>query len=99
MGKTRNAREMAYVEHADWVLIGDNVRQADPKSGRVYTRVYDCGKNRMGLLDAGPVPDGYGVGWMYDAKRRLVYAFTFRGELWALRIETESVRLLDKPDE
>lgn len=98
LGKTGCARELAYVEHADWVLIGDHLRQGDAKTGKRYTRVYDCAKNKLFLLDAGPAPDGYGVGWMYDAKRKLVYAFTTGGEAWALRIVPSSAKLLEKPE-
>jgi hypothetical protein len=100
--KTRNAREMAYVEHADWVLIGDLYRQGDEKTGKLYTRVYDCAKNRMLLLDAGdlganrdPRELSYSSGWMYDAQRKLAYVFTIRGEAWALRIEPQAAKLLE----
>lgn len=89
------ARELAYIDHADWLLIGDNVRTGDPKTGKSYTRIYDCAKNRTFLLDAGPVPDGYAAGWMYDAKRKLVYAFTTGGEAWALRLAPASVRRIE----
>jgi hypothetical protein len=47
----------------------------------------------MLLLDAGNVPDGYSTGWMYDAKRRLVYGFTVLGEAWAIKIEPKTARL------
>jgi len=69
LGRTGCAREQAYVEHADWMLIGELLRQGDLKTGKSYTRIYDCAKNKMFLLDAGPVPDSYSAGWMYDAKR------------------------------
>src|SRR5262249_44137116 len=99
LAKTGCARELAYVEHADWVLLGDQLRQGDPKTGKRYTRVYDCARNKIHLLNAGPAPDGYGVGWMYDAKRKLVYAFTTGGKGWALRLVPGPARLLDKPEE
>ncbi|MBY0525909.1 MAG: hypothetical protein K2R98_21125 [Gemmataceae bacterium] len=99
LSKTGCAREMTYVEHADWVLIGDHLRRGDVKTGKRYTRVYDCAKNKMFLLDAGPAPDGYGVGWMYDARRKLVYAFTTNGDAWAMRVVPEKAQLLEKPDE
>lgn len=99
LAKTGCARELVYVEHADWMLIGHNVRVGDPKTGKNYTRVYDCAKNKMFLLDAGLVPDGYGAGWMYDARRKLVYAFTTGGEAWALKIEPKTARMLEKPTE
>jgi hypothetical protein len=96
--KTHNAREMVYVEHADWVLIGELFPGGEQPAGtRRYTRVYDCGKNKMLLLDAGDVPDGPSCGWMYDARRKLVYVFTYRGEAWAIRIEPASAGLVEKP--
>lgn len=100
--KTRNAREMTYVEHADWVLFGDQYRRGDERTGKLYTRVYDCARNRMLLLDAGDLADPrdpawvtYSTGWMYDAKRQLVYVFTIRGEAWALKINPPTARLLE----
>ena len=99
LNRTQCGREMAYVEHADWVLIGDHVRVGDPEKGKPFTRVYDCGANRMFLLDAGPAPDGYSVGWMYDAKRKLAYAFTTNGEAWAIRIVPETAARLEKAEE
>jgi hypothetical protein len=91
LGKTGNARELAYVEGADWVLIGELFNKR-------YTRVYDCEKNKYFLLDAGNVPAGYSVGWMYDAKRKLAYAFTTGGEAWALRVNPATAKLLEKPE-
>jgi len=100
LARTHNAREMAYIAHADWVLIGELYPPGrDKKPGKRYTRVYDCAQNKMFLLDAGPVPDGYAVGWMYDAARKLAYAFTFRGEAWALRAEPRTAKLLEAPQE
>jgi hypothetical protein len=97
LAKTRNAREMVYVEHADWVLIGELYPGGERKAGEGYTRVYDCRKNKMLLLKAGDVPDGYSTGWMYDARRKLVYVFTYRGEAWAMRIEPAKAQLQEKP--
>jgi hypothetical protein len=94
LAKTGCARELAYAEHADWMLLGDNVREGDPKTAKNYTRIYDCARNKMVLLDAGPVPDGHEVGWMYDAHRKLVYAFTTKGEAWAIKINPETARVL-----
>jgi hypothetical protein len=107
VAQTRNARELVYVDHADWMLIGDLVPRGNEKTGPFYTRVYDAGKNRMFLLDAGGFDDGrggrwisYSSGWMYDAKRRLVYVFTIRGEAWALKINPKTAQLLEHlPDE
>jgi len=98
LNKTGCARELAYAEHADWLLIGDLLRQGDQKTGKLYTRVYDCEKNKMFLLDAGPVGAGFSAGWMYDAKRKLVYSFAYNGEAWALRLDPASAKLLEKPE-
>ncbi len=86
LNKTTNGRELAYVDHADWMLTGDLYVQGDAKTGQRYTRVYDCAKNKCFLLDAGLVADGYSVGWMYDPKRKLVYAFTTQGQAWAMKV-------------
>ncbi|HEY3324064.1 MAG TPA: kelch repeat-containing protein [Planctomycetota bacterium] len=95
--KTRNAREMAYVEHADCVLIGDLLTIGDKKTGKHYTRIYDCEHNKMLLLDAGSVTDGYSAGWMYDAQRRLVYAFNVFGEAWALKLNLAAGVMKEQP--
>jgi len=103
LARTRNAREMAYLDHADWVLIGDLAGHKDGKTVKLYTRVYDCGKNRMFLLDAGGFGDrdddarwvSYSSGWMYDASRKLAYAFTIRGEAWALKVNPATARLVE----
>jgi hypothetical protein len=97
LAKTQNAREMVYVEHADWVLIGELYPSGERKAGEGYTRVYDCRKNKMFLLKAGDVPDGYSTGWSYDARRKLVYVFTFRGEAWAMAIDPAKAQLQEKP--
>ncbi len=94
LAKVRNAREMVYVEHADWVLLGELYPRSG-KAGGGYTRIYDCRKNKMFLLDAGDVPFGHSTGWMYDARRRLVYVFTYRGEAWALKLVPATAALLD----
>lgn len=98
LNQTGCARELAYVAHADWILVGDLLQLGDPKTGKAYTRVYDCAKNQMFLLDAGPVGAGHEAGWMYDAKRRLVYSFGHNGEAWALNIDPATAKLLEKPE-
>jgi hypothetical protein len=95
LNKTNCAREQAYVDHADWMLIGEQMRGGDAKTGPRYTRIYDCARNKMFLVDAGPVIDGHEAGWMYDAHRKLVYAFSTRGEAWALRLEPATAKLLE----
>ena len=96
LGRTHNAREIAYAEHADWIVIGEQLVMGDEKTGKHYTRVYDCAANKMFVLDAGPVPDGHETGWMYDARRRLVYVFTTKGDAWAIRLEPKTAKLLEK---
>ena len=96
LGQTTCAREQAYAEHADWMLIGEQVRTGDPKTGPHLTRIYDCAKNKMFLLDAGPAADGHESGWMYDARRKLVYAFSTRGDAWALRLEPKTAKLIER---
>lgn len=93
--KTHDARELAYIEHADWILIGELYPAGEQKVPTRYTRVYDCAKNRMFLLEAGTVPDSYSTGWMYDSKRKLAYVFTFRGEAWAIKIDPATAAPLD----
>ena len=100
LGQTSGTREMVYVQEGDLVLFGSEAYGAgDPKTGRPLTRVYDCGKNRWCLLDAGPVAYGHSAGWMYDQKRRCVYVMTFRGECWAMRLHLPTLSLLDKTPE
>ncbi len=88
--RTRNARELVYVEHADWIILGELYGRDEEGRGKGYTRVYDCAANRAFLLDAGNVPDGHSTGWVYDARRKLVYVFTYRGEVWAMRPDPSS---------
>jgi len=58
LAKTNNARELAYLDHADWVLVGELYPPGRKKAEKHYTRVYDCAANKMILLDAGDVADG-----------------------------------------
>jgi len=95
--RTRNAREMVYVAHADWVLIGELFPSGEQAAEPRYTRVYDCRRNKMFLLDAGNVPSGHSTGWMYDAQRKLVYVFTYQGECWAMKIDPLTARLAEQP--
>ncbi|MBN1420947.1 MAG: hypothetical protein JXP34_19405, partial [Planctomycetes bacterium] len=97
-GCTRNAREMAYIERADWIVFGELLRRGNEEKGKPYTRIYDCAKDAYFLLDAGEVAEGHSAASMYDARRGLAYVFTFRGEAWALRIDPASVRLLERPE-
>ena len=78
--------------------MGDLLHPGDPKTGKSYTRVYDCAKNQMFLLDAGPVGAGYSAGWMYDSKRKLVYSFGYNGEAWALNIDPATATRLEKSE-
>ncbi|MGQ9592232.1 MAG: kelch repeat-containing protein, partial [Planctomycetota bacterium] len=93
LARTHNARELVYATHADWIVIGELHGKDREGRGKGFTRVYDCAANRMSLLDAGDVPDGHSTGWVYDERRKLVYVFTYRGEVWALRPDPGSARL------
>ncbi|MDD4889284.1 MAG: kelch repeat-containing protein [Phycisphaerae bacterium] len=96
LGKVGISREMAYAEHADWVLIGDLLRAGDPKTGKLYTRAYDCAKNKMFLLDAGPVGAGFSAGWGYSTRDKMVYSLSYRGEAWGMRIDPKTATPLEK---
>jgi hypothetical protein len=91
-------REMVYVAHADWLLVSEHFRQGDAKTAKPFLRVYDCAQNKWFLMDAGPVGSGWGAGWMYDARRQLVYCFTSTGQAWALRLDPATAKLLEKPE-
>ncbi len=109
LGKIRRNREMVYVEHADWVLFGEprpagawdgKPINAAKKGEKYYTRAYDCAQNKWMLLDIGggfPTGATYCQGWMYDAKRKLVYVVnTSSWGAWALKLDPKSVRKLSK---
>jgi hypothetical protein len=98
LGRTHNAREMAYADHADWILIGEQLIRGDEKTGRRFTRIYDCAANKYFLLDAGRVPDGHETGWMYDAARKLVYVVTTKAEVYALRIDPKTAHRVEKSE-
>jgi hypothetical protein len=97
LGRVRNAREMVYLDHADWLILGELYPGGEQPVARPYTRVYDCARNKMFLLAAGEVPFGHSTGWMYDARRKLVYVFTYRGEAWTLKIDPATATLAEKP--
>ena len=94
-------REVVYVAHADWILVGDLLRVGDGKKtkARVFTRVYDCGKNKCFLLEAGNVGSGFAAGWQYDARHKVVISFGFNGDAWALRLDPATATLLEKAPE
>jgi len=94
-GRARNFREMAYIDHADWVLIGSHLRVGNKEKGKPYTRVYDCSTNEYFLLDAGEAADGHSCGWMYDAKRKLALVISHRGQVWAMKINPATAKRLE----
>ena len=99
LGRIRNTREMAYIEHADWVAFAEPFFQGDRKTARHYLRVYDCAADRYFLLDAGPGPGRdfrvHGQGWCWDARRTLLHVITVKGGTWALRLDPATARRLD----
>jgi hypothetical protein len=97
LGKIGNTREMVYAECADWVIFAEGCRVGDKKKGKLFTRVYDCGKNKYFLLDAGKFPYGHSTGWNYDARRKTVWVITSRGQVYGLRVDPGSAKLLEKP--
>ena len=99
LGKIVKAREMVYVEHADWVLFGEPYPTGAKESAKKYVRAYDRAKNRWLLLNLGGFPAGrqYCQGWVYDAKRKLVYVVNSnRWGVWALRLDPKTVKILTK---
>jgi hypothetical protein len=96
IGKIRQAREMVYAEHADMILFGYAWPDERSKEKK-YVRAYDCAKNRWLLLDLGGFPDGgqRSHGWMYDARRKLVYVVNAnRWGVWALRLDPATLKPL-----
>ncbi|HOX07614.1 MAG TPA: kelch repeat-containing protein [Planctomycetota bacterium] len=98
VAKIGNSRELTYVAHADWMIVSELYRHGDPKTGKTYLRVYDCEKNKWFLLDAGAVGTGWGAGWSYDARRKLVHCFTFNGQAWTIRLDPATAKLIEKPE-
>ncbi|HOX07379.1 MAG TPA: kelch repeat-containing protein [Planctomycetota bacterium] len=91
-------REAVYVEHCDWVLLAATVAQG----GKSHHVVYDCDKNRWILLEAGPLAakmSNRGIGLMYDAKRKLVYAMSEGGGTFALRIDPQTAKVVESPQD
>jgi hypothetical protein len=96
LGKITKAREMTYVAHADMVLFGWPYPDQEA-GGKKYVRAYDCAKNRWLLLDVGGFPSGgyQSHGWMYDAKRKLVYVVNGnKWGVWALKLDPKTVKIL-----
>ncbi len=99
LGGLVDASEATYVAHADWMIVGEPYVAGEGKDARKYVRAYDCAGNRWILLDIDGFPPGrlYNQGWMYDAKRKLVYvADANRWGVWALRLDPATVKILDK---
>ncbi len=103
LGRLTFVREMVYVEHADLVLFGTPFPwPATKDTKRYYVRAYDCARNRWMLLDipgysfGGPsVGRISSEGWLYDAKRKLVYVVNGnQWAVWALRLDPATVKIL-----
>jgi hypothetical protein len=100
LGRLLGPREAVYVAHADWVIFGQPYVAGKGENTRKYTRAYDCAKNRWILLDLDALPPGrlHSQGWMYDAKRKLVYvADANHWSAWALKLDPKTVKLLTEP--
>jgi len=99
LARIRNTREMVYVDHADWIAFAEPYVPPTRTSGGRYLRIYDCAADRYFLLDAGmgPACKVHGQGWCHDAKRKVVYVITVRGQVWAIRFDPASARLLSTP--
>ncbi len=99
LGKIHNTREMVYVDHADWVVFAEPYVVPGKKAAKPYLRIYDCAKNGYFLLEAGggPREPVHSQGWCYDARRKLIYVITYRGDAYALRLDPASAELLQKP--
>jgi hypothetical protein len=98
LGLIRQAREMVYVEHADMVLFGEAYPEENAKT-KQYVRAYDCAGNRWLLLDLGGFPTGgqRSHGWMYDARRKLVYVVDANTwGVWALRLDPKTAKVLEE---
>ena len=96
-GVTYRPRESVYVTHADGVLVGAVQGLANGKQSWLY---YDCAKNAWLAvhLPGAKVSVGFGLGLMYDPKRRLVWAADSRLTLAAMRLElkTAQTRVLSR---
>jgi hypothetical protein len=109
LSRIRNAREMVYIPEVDVVLFGsaatagggkkNGEKRGRKKRGPSYTLAYDCARNRYMLLDAGSTTYGFSSGWMYDQKRKTVYAMNCHGQCWALRVDPKTLKLLGEPPE
>ena len=99
LARIGNTREMMYLDHADWVFFAEPFASGDRKKPRRHFRLYDCGQDTYFLLDCGPdAPQAatHSQGLCYDAGRKLLYSFTFRGEAWAIRLDPASAKRLER---
>ena len=92
LGRIGNSREMVYVEHADWVLFGEPLKIGE----NPLTRVYDAAQNRYLLLDAGNFVWGHSTGLVYDGRRKLAYVIMHQGEVWAMRLDPATAKIIQK---
>jgi hypothetical protein len=87
-------REAVYVEHCDWAVLLATVEHG----GKAHHAVYDCGQNRWMLFDAGPLTakmPSPGRGLVYDGRRKLVYLVTEMGDIFALRIDPQTAKVVE----
>lgn len=93
-GKARNCREMIYVVHADYLLLVEGTT----KEGKYYNRVYDCARNRWLLIETGAEDQvqmsRHSTGLAYDGRRKVVFAITAKGKVWALKLKLGRAKVL-----
>ncbi|MFC1479658.1 kelch repeat-containing protein [Planctomycetota bacterium] len=97
-GKLGNAREIAYINHADMLVFAWRyMKNPKDRKGKPYTRLYDCAKNRWLLLDAGGyIPHHHSSGVHYDQKRKIVLALDIRGNVFAFNLDPKSAKLISE---
>ena len=89
-GKIGFLRETCYHADADLVVCGSNIVQPD---GGFLTPAFDCAANTWKLLKldgvnpAGKTGRNVSMGFMYDAKRRLIWSVDTGGEIYVLRLD------------
>jgi hypothetical protein len=93
LGAFKSFRESTYIPGADWVLVYERLE----KDGASCHPVLDCAQDRWMLVDLGPapaIPTPRHLGMAYDASRGLIYAWACDGDLWALKLDPKTVKIV-----